>query len=263
VVDICDESAVARAIHHAAPAVCINVASFRDVAAAEEDEAGAFRTNSEGADTVARACAAKRVPLIHASTDFVFRGNADRPYREDDKTDPTTVYGRSKLAGEVAVRNRWDRHLIFRTSWVHGSRRKNFVQAILARGLAEETIDVVDDEVGCPTSAREAAEALLTLARSIEKNPETPWGTYHCANAGAVSRFNMAQHIVSEARRHTSREMAVVVPTSRNSFGATVERPHYSVLDCTRIRTVFGIEMRPWRDGVDETVRELLNATAY
>ena len=258
VLDICNRQALADCVETENPGVCINAAAFTDVSAAEQASESAFRVNSEGAKAVAETIADAGIPLIHMSTDYVFDGQSSRPYREDDSTGPLNVYGASKLAGEKAVRDRCRQHLIIRTAWVFSAARRNFVKTVLEKGLIEKQLTVVDDEIGSPTSAADLAGALLELARLCASSMSVPWGTYHCTNQGSASRFRLAKHALSSARLHSE---AVVASVSRGSSRDNldpVRRPVYSVLDCTHIRDVFGIEMRGWPTAVDDVVRVLL-----
>jgi dTDP-4-dehydrorhamnose reductase len=256
--DICDRQALAEVVDTQYPDVCINAAAYTDVSAAEHDSESAFRVNSEGAEAVAETISRAGIPLIHLSTDYVFDGRNRRPYREDDSTGPLNVYGTSKLAGEAAVRDCCGQHLIVRTAWVFSSTRRNFVKTVLEKGLVEQQFTVVDDEIGSPTSAADLAGALLELAQQCSSSTSVPWGTYHCTNQGSASRFSLAKQVLSSARIHSEAALASVSRGSSRDRVDPVRRPGYSVLDCTRIRDVFGIELRGWREAVDDVVRTLL-----
>jgi dTDP-4-dehydrorhamnose reductase len=258
VLDICERQALADVLEMENPDVCINAAAYTDVSAAEHDSKSAFRVNSEGAKAVAETISKAGIPLIHVSTDYVFDGRSSRPYREEDSTGPLNVYGTTKLAGEEAVRDCCRQHLIVRTAWVFSPARRNFVKTILEKGLIEKHLTVVDDEIGSPTSAADLAVALLDLAQLCTSNMSVPWGTYHCANHGSTSRFGLAKQVLSSARVHSEAALASVSRGSSLDRLDPVLRPRYSVLDCTRIRDVFGIESRGWPEAVDEVVRSLL-----
>lgn len=259
VVDICDRQTLTACVRGNRPDVCVNLAAYTDVASAEQNRTSAFRVNGEGAGVVADVVAEAEIPLIHVSTDFVFDGQAREPYLEDDPAEPLNVYGWSKLAGEDAVRARWRKHLIVRTAWVFSRYRRNFVKTILEKGMRGEHLVVVDDEVGSPTSAADLAGALLDLSRRCGSTPRLPWGTYHCCNSGSASRYTLAECVVSSARRHSGGAVAEVSRQTSHERSDPVSRPAYSVLDCTRIRDVFEIELRPWPEAVDEVVRILLS----
>ena len=258
VLDICNRQVLADVVETENPDVCINAAAFTDVSAAEHDRESAFRVNSEGAKAVAETISEAGIPLIHVSTDYVFDGRSSRPYREEDSTGPLNVYGTTKLAGEEAIRNCCRQHLIVRTAWVFSSTRRNFVKTVLEKGLIEKQLTVVDDEIGSPTSAADLAGALLELAQLCTSSTSVPWGTYHCTNQGSASRFGLAKQVLSSARIHSGAALASVSRGSSRDRHDPVRRPGHSVLDCTRIRDVFGIEMRGWPEAVDEVVRTLL-----
>jgi len=258
VLDICDRQALADVVVTENPDVCINAAAYTDVSAAEHDSENAFRGNSVGAKAVAETSFEAGIPLIHVSTDYVFDGRRRRPYREDDSTGPLNVYGSTKLAGEEAIRSSCRQHLIVRTAWVFSPARRNFVKTILEKGLVESQLTVVDDEIGSPTSAVDLAGPLLDLAKLCTSNTSIPWGTYHCTNHGSASRFDLANQVLASARFHSGIALASVSRGSSRDRDDPVQRPGYSVLDCTRSRDVFGIEMRGWPEAVDEVVRTLL-----
>lgn len=234
--DITDRQAVDAALDALRPAAVINAAAMTAVDRAEHDRDAAFAVNAAGAAGLAAACAARGIALVHVSTDHVFDGRAERPYREDDPTGPPNVYGASKLAGEQAVLAAGG--TVVRTSWLFGGAGDphGFVAEIARAARRGIPLRVTDDQHGCPTFAGDLADALLVLAR------DPPGGVWHYAGEGATTRHGFACRIVE------SLGLAVeVTPVATAEHAAAAARPRYAVLDTTRIRAL-GITPRPWRD---------------
>ncbi len=254
--DISEARAVETAIAAARPDLVVNAAAYTAVDRAESERDAAIRVNRDGAAFVAEACARAGAALIHLSTDYVFDGAARAPYREDADTAPLSVYGRSKLEGEIAVRVRLERHIILRTAWVYGLEGRNFMKTVLELAQSRSELRVVSDQQGSPTSAREIAHAIAVIARRVGAGADS-WGTYHFAGAGVASWHGFAAAIFGFAARHgvpTPR----VIPVASSEYPTAARRPGYSVLDCAKIARDFGLEPRPWRDALEEMVTCLL-----
>ena len=257
--DIRDERALRSFVSENRPEICVNLAAYTDVAAAERDPEVAFDVNCKGAAQVAEVSASAGMPLIHISTDYVFDGLASRPYREEDPTNPLNVYGASKLAGEREIQRRCGEYLLIRTSWVFSRWRRNFVKTIFERAFSHPELSVVDDEIGGPTSAADLAEALLELISRRGAGGEIQWGLYHCSNSGSASRFELAERILTRVReRWDGAEIARLQPVSTGIRHSELERPAYSVLDLRRFKRQLGIQLRHWTDAVDEVVDSLV-----
>jgi dTDP-4-dehydrorhamnose reductase len=249
--DVTDPASVDSAADDFRPKVIVNCAAYTAVDRAESEPDVAAAINDDGARNVARTAAAAGIPLIHLSTDYVFSGSARTPYRPEAETDPICVYGRTKLAGENAVRHEAPSHVIVRTSWVFSHRGSNFVRTMLRLGAERDELRVVNDQVGRPTSAGDLAEALLVVAAAMLENREIN-GTYHFANAGETSWFGFAQAIIEESGARTRSPR--VVPISTSEFPTAARRPAYSVLDTTSFTHRFGVTPRPWREALRETI---------
>jgi dTDP-4-dehydrorhamnose reductase len=258
--DIADEVGVRALIASERPAFVINAAAYTAVDAAESDQAAAFRANAEGPGILARACAEHQAALIHVSTDYIFDGTQSAPYVEDDAPRPLGVYGQTKLDGELAVRGALPEHLIVRTSWVYSSFGQNFVAAILRLAKEREQLRIVADQFGRPTSAAELAKVLLELTTSCSREQAAgkvvPWGTYHFAGLGRVSRYELAQYIVALQAPATGREPKLE-PIETSSYPTPARRPLNAVLDTTKIETTFAVKPEPWQGHVASAVREL------
>jgi dTDP-4-dehydrorhamnose reductase len=255
--DIADDASVARAFAGHKPSIVVNAAAYTAVDRAESEPEKAFAVNEGGPRRLAVACASAGIPLIHVSTDYVFDGTKTEPYLETDAAAPLSVYGRSKLQGEIAVRTALDRHLILRTSWLYSAFGSNFVKTMLQlseRGEAR----VVSDRTGSPTSAADLATVIVRLTSAALAGSAT-WGTYHAANSGWTSWHGFAQRIFDDLNRRTGRKVALT-PIATADYPTLASRPANSRLDCGLLRRTFGITMRRWEDALDDVLDELAEA---
>ena len=245
-IDITSQDSVAQAFLEFPPHVLINCAAWTAVDAAEEQEAEAFAVNGVGPDLLARACAATGAWMVQISTDYVFSGNAAAPYDEDAVPNPQSAYGRTKLVGEEAVRDALpDAHYIVRTAWLYGHRGQNFVKTMLRLEGERETIDVVDDQIGQPTYARDLAAQIALL---VDSRPAA--GNFHATNSGQVSWFGFTQEIFRLIGADSTR----VIPVTSEQFVRPAPRPGYSVLGHRKWEE-FGIPvMRPWQDAISNAL---------
>ena len=255
--DITQPDAVARAVEAAQAGFVVNAAAYTHVDRAETERGQAFAVNRDGAAHVAAACRAHGVPLLHLSTDYVFDGTKSGAYAESDPVRPLGVYGKSKEAGERAVRNRLDRHLVLRTAWVFSPFRHNFVKTMLRLGGEREEIGIVDDQTGCPTAAADIARTILAMAERAGADGFDCWGTYHFCNSGPTTWYGFAREIFSAAAARgapTPRLRAI----GTSDYRTAARRPANSVLDCGRMAATFGVTPRQWRPALDECLDELL-----
>jgi dTDP-4-dehydrorhamnose reductase len=255
--DITRPDAVRQAVNVLCPDLVVNAAAYTAVDAAEIDAQQAFAVNSRGAASVAAACAALDIPLIHLSTDFVFDGAAQHAYREDDPVNPLSVYGASKEAGERAVRNALRRHVILRTSWVYGPHGSNFVKTLLRYGPQQAALSVVDDQTGCPTAAADVARAVAIIARQLLDGRDDAFGTYHFCGRTGMTWYRFAAAVLDRAAE-AGLAVPRLYPIATADRPLPAPRPRWSVLDCRRIAEVFGIEARSWHDALAETFLRLM-----
>ncbi|MFM9842955.1 MAG: dTDP-4-dehydrorhamnose reductase [Dongiaceae bacterium] len=253
--DIGDAAAVAAAFDSSKHDIVINAAGYTAVDKAESEPAAARRINGEAPGLIAAECARRGAALIHISTDYVFDGAKTAPYLETDPPAPLGVYGASKLAGERAVAERLERHIILRTSWVFSAAGANFVKTMLRLAAAGRDIRVVQDQIGGPTPADDIAWAIAQIAARIAAGP-VPWGTYHYCGAPAVSWCEFARAIFEVHRAMTGKQVAVE-PISTNEYPTAARRPANSRLDCAKVRGAFGIEQRPWQAGLESAMKSL------
>jgi dTDP-4-dehydrorhamnose reductase len=247
--DITDINQTRAAVSDSQAFLVINAAAYTAVDKAETEQELAFSVNRDGPANLAESCADVNIPLIHISTDFVFDGKKTSPYLETDAVSPVSVYGRSKAAGEDAVRERISEHIILRTSWLYSVQGYNFVKTMLRLGQEKDVIRVVADQYGCPTSAADLAEALLRMAAQLRERSEIQWGTYHYCGQGITT-----WHGFAEAIFELSGKTAVAEPIPTAEYPTPAQRPAFSALDCTRIQEHFGIVPRPWKKSLKEVV---------
>jgi dTDP-4-dehydrorhamnose reductase len=215
--------------------------------------------NRDGAGALATAAARQKIPFIHVSTDYVFDGRKDAPYREDDIPCPLGAYGRSKLAGEAAVQAACPAAVILRTSWIYSPFGQNFVRTMLRLAQSSESVQVVDDQHGAPTAAADLAGAILDLIeRLAAKNPggRESGGIYHLANAGETTWHGFAAAIFAGWSRRGHR-VPTLEPITTAQYPTPARRPHNSRLDCSKIAHVFGLRLPPWQDSLERCLDEL------
>jgi dTDP-4-dehydrorhamnose reductase len=253
--DICEVRTIERALSDIKPNVVINTAAYTNVDQAESEPDRAMALNRDGARLLSAAAARRGVPIIHLSTDYVFDGQAATPYVETDPTAPVTVYGRTKLEGERAVREENPRHVILRTAWVYSPFGRNFVKTILARSQDGAALRVVADQRGNPTYAPHLVEAMISLAArvaDISDKADAAWGVYHAAGSGGASWRDVAQAVIDAARQENTVE---AIATS--DYPTPAKRPAFSELNCGKLEQRFGLRLPDWREGVADCVARL------
>jgi dTDP-4-dehydrorhamnose reductase len=241
-----------------APDIVVNAAAYTAVDQAESDADAAYRVNATAPAAIADACRRCGARLVHFSTDYVFDGRGDRPYREDDPVAPLGVYGASKRAGEEAVLASGARHLVLRTAWVYAAHGRNFLRTMLRLAAEREELRVVDDQVGSPTPAGLIATVTArVLAQGLDVD-----GVFHLTTLGQTSWCGFADAIIDDAhRRGLLPRRPRVLPITTAEFPTAAARPAWSVLDCSRLRDTFGIRLPDWHDGLGD-VLDRLSATA-
>jgi dTDP-4-dehydrorhamnose reductase len=255
-VDLTDAGSIAAFLETVAPRIVINAAAYTAVDKAETEVDTARALNVEGPRHLASWCAARRVPLIHMSTDFVFDGGKRTPYREDDARHPLSVYGRTKSAGEDAVRCVLDQHIIVRTAWVYSADGHNFLKTMLRLGAERDVVRVVADQHGTPTSADDIAGPLLDVAAAVSSDAHAPWGTYHLVAGGETTWHGFAAEIFARTA-DAGLKVPKLEAITTAEYPLPAVRPAYGVLDTAKIHETFGIRLPPWQKGVADCVRQL------
>ncbi|MCX8252515.1 dTDP-4-dehydrorhamnose reductase subunit, NAD(P)-binding, of dTDP-L-rhamnose synthase [Beijerinckiaceae bacterium RH AL1] len=254
-VDICDAAAVEAAVARKKPRLVVNCAAYTAVDKAESEPDAALAANGDAAGVIARAAARHGVPMLHLSTDYVFDGTKAGPYTEDDPIAPLGVYGRTKAAGEAAVREANPRHIILRTAWVYGIHGSNFLKTMLRLAGERDRLRVVADQRGTPTATADIAKAILAVDASIARG-DAASGTFHFAGTGETTWHGFAEAIVAAQAEATGKRPPVEAITTAD-YPTPARRPANSALNSTRFAQAFGYRARPWQDRTIEAIGHL------
>jgi dTDP-4-dehydrorhamnose reductase len=255
--DVTDRSAVERAIAAQRPALVVNAAAYTAVDKAEQDAARAWAVNRDGAATLAAACAAHDLPLVHLSTDYVFDGAKPGAYREDDPVCPLGVYGASKEAGEAAIRAALPRHVILRTAWVFGVHGHNFVKTMLRLGAERPELGIVADQRGCPTEAADIARAIACIAGTLLRAPDAArFGTFNYVGAPPTTWHGFAAAIFARVAA-AGRKVPALRAIATADYPTPARRPANSVLDPDKLMRVYGIAPCDWAAALDRVLGAL------
>jgi dTDP-4-dehydrorhamnose reductase len=234
------------------PHFCINAAAYTAVDKAETERDLAVKVNAEAVGYLSLACKKYGAKFIHISTDYVFDGTASEPYKEEDETNPVNFYGLTKLMGEELALTNHPGSIVIRTSWVYSSYGSNFVKTMLRLMSEKSAINVVNDQYGSPTYARDLADAILAIIKSAPTSILSPGSIYHFSNSGAISWFEFASAI-----KEISASSCSVSPIPTSSYPTPAKRPTYSVFDKTKISTSYGIEIKDWKKSLQQCFVEL------
>jgi dTDP-4-dehydrorhamnose reductase len=256
-IDITRPESITHNMRISALDLIVNAAAYTQVDRAEEDWQTAMAINGHGPGNLAHACVQAGIPLIHISTDFVFDGSLTRPYRENDPVAPLGVYGKTKAAGEAAVRDTLAEHIIIRTAWLYGVHGHNFVKTMLHLAKERDRLKVVDDQQGSPTAAADLAAAILHICSHIRNHGHAPWGTYHYCGRGLTTWHGLAQKAIELAAKHTALKVREITPIPAAHYPTPARRPAYSAMDCTKICRTFGISIPFWENSLAMTIDQI------
>lgn len=235
----------------------ISCGAYTAVDRAESEPDLAYAVNAEAPNLLAKAAASSGIPIIHISTDYVFPADHAGPWMEADKKAPVSVYGKTKLAGEDAIRKSGARHAIIRTAWVVSADGNNFVKTILQLGAQNSSLRIVADQRGSPTHAGDLALALAEITQRFLSDRQQASGTWHYANRGETSWHGLAKHVFTCAARHGLRVPETLQAITTAEYPTAARRPLDSRLDCSQIEADFGLMLRPWQIAVEEIVANL------
>lgn len=251
--DITDASAVEQLVQAEQPTIVINAAAHTAVDKAETDQENAFAINRDGIANLARSSANIGAAVFHISTDYVFDGEKDSPYSENDVTNPQGVYGHSKLAGEQAALATNPRHIVLRTAWVFGEHGNNFVKTMIRLGRTKDTLGIVADQQGSPTYAGDIAKALISIANIYDNSGELPWGIYHYAGSPYTNWHDFALAIFQqvEASGIYEKPVPALSAITTADYPTPAKRPANSRLDCKKIEDAFGIPPSDWQTALN------------
>jgi dTDP-4-dehydrorhamnose reductase len=259
--DLTSPDSISQTVRDVRPGVIVNAAAYTAVDRAESEPELAMRVNGVAPGILAEEARRLGAVMVHYSTDYVFDGAKDGPYLEDDATAPLNEYGRSKLAGEQAIRAIGGAHYIFRTSWVYAARGHNFVNTILRLARERTELMIVDDQVGAPTWARSIADMTARVLADTRAAPRDRSGLYHFSAAGAVSWCDFARTIVETARSvWPATGLARVTPIPSSQYPLPARRPLNSRLDSTRLRESFGVVPPDWDAMLAKCIGEMADA---
>lgn len=246
--DIADPKQTVAIFEQYKPVYCINCAAYTAVDQAEEDLDRAFEINEFAVKRLAENCLRYNTTLIHISTDFVFNGDSGIPLTEDLRTNPVNVYGLSKLKGEQEIEAILRQYYIIRTSWLYSEKAGNFVKTMLKLSQSRNELTVIYDQVGTPTYAMDLAEVIV---RIVGNDPKA-YGLYHYSNEGVASWYDFAKAVFEFAEIDMK-----IMPVASSAFITKAKRPHYSVLDKSKIKKAFGLEIPYWRDSLNYCIQKL------
>jgi len=246
--DITNPEKVAEFLSGFKPDFLVNCAAYTNVDKAETDVATATLLNATAVGILAEQSAKTGCKMIHVSTDYVFDGNGPRPYREDDRVDPQSAYGRTKLEGELLCRKFNPESLIIRTSWLYSAFGNNFVKTMVRLGNERSELGVIADQIGTPTNAADLASAILTIISSVKSGEKAfVAGIYHYSNEGVASWYDFTKAIFDIAEIN-----CFVKPIATEDYPSPVQRPPYSVMNKSKIKLIFGLKIPHWRDSLTE-----------
>lgn len=249
--DLATPGACAAAIERHASTAVINAAAYTAVDRAEEEEELAKQVNGAAPIEMARACAARDIPFVHLSSDYVFDGSGEAPWRPDDYVAPISAYGRSKLFGEQGVKAVGGRYAILRTSWIFSAHGQNFVKTMLRLGRERDQLRVVADQIGGPTPAASIAQASLTIADQLARD-RAKFGTYHFAGSPNTSWADFARAVFAQVG-----VVCEVIDIATTDYPSPARRPANSRLECSATESAFGIKQPDWQDGLDTVLQAL------
>lgn len=254
--DIVDAAQVQRVIEELRPDAVINAAAYTAVDKAEEQKEQAFSVNAKAVGHLALVCKQLDIPLLHISTDYVFDGKKETPYLEADETNPTGVYGASKLEGEQVLQKIWKKHIILRVSWVFGAKGNNFVKTMLRLSETRDELSVVNDQYGAPTAAKSIANCLLNIVEKSRFGKEGfPWGIYHYQSDPGVTWYEFANEIFEQARTQGKLQRQVKVnPITSAEFPTPVTRPSNSKLSGKKILQIHGQLADSWKSQLKDVL---------
>ena len=246
--DVTNESQIKEVLAQHQPDLIINAAAYTAVDKAESEAEKAFAVNERAVEFLAQAAKEADIPLFHISTDYVFDGKAQSPYKETDAVNPTSIYGLSKLAGEQAIARVHEKHIILRTSWVFGAVGNNFVKTMLRLGKERDELSVVSDQYGCPTSASSIANILWLLVAKYIQEKSLPWGIYHFSNSPACTWHEFACEVFEQAvKTATLNKAPLVKAITTADYPTPAQRPAWSVLSSRKVESLLGVNETLWK----------------
>ena len=254
-IDIADFEVTKSKILEFSPDIIINAAAYTAVDKAEENHETADLINHLAVKNISNICKQLGCWLIHVSTDYVFDGNSNVPYKEDDETNPQGAYGETKLKGELAIQASGCMHIIIRTAWVFSEYGNNFLKTMIRLGTECDELSIVGDQIGCPTYAQDIAKSIVETASQLNSRKDN--GIYHYCGDQPCSWYEFANAIFDQAMANNLKIPNIVNSVETSAYPTAAKRPAYSVLDCSKIENDFGVVASRWIEGVGQVVRKL------
>ena len=240
------------------PDIIVNATAYNFVDLAEDNESEAFEINQDALDFISSFCNKLQIPLIHLSTDFVFDGSSTSPYKEDDKVNPLNIYGKSKVGGENVIKKNLNKHIIIRTSWVFSEIGNNFLKTILKLLETKESISIVDNQFGSPTSADSISDIIMKILKIYSENKNLTWGTFHYSGYPYCSWYEFANEISSQYLKYSgSLNCANLVPIDSKLYNSKALRPKNSSLNCSKINKIFGFKQDNWKSSLSIIMKNI------
>jgi dTDP-4-dehydrorhamnose reductase len=257
-IDICDFVSLNQMIRQIAPDIVVNTTAYTEVDTAEDEPEKAGLVNHLAVAKIAEICTDIGAVLIHISTDYVFDGKASAPYKEGDQTNPQGVYGKTKLLGDLAINQSGCKYLIIRTSWVFSEYGQNFMKTMLRLGAERDELNIVTDQIGCPTYGQDIAKTIVSVIPRLAIN-NMDSGIYHYCGDQSCSWFEFAEAIFAQATNAGFKTPDLLKPITTAEYPTPASRPAYSVLDCSKTLNEFGISPSDWREGIQEVLYKMKN----
>lgn len=248
--DITDKDTVEQFVNKNKIDFIVNCAAYTDVDTAEDEPQQAFRINAEAPGNLAEITKKNNIGFVTVSTDYVFNGEFFKPINEKDTPNPVSVYGKSKLEGEIITMSNNPDAVIVRTSWLYSSFGKNFVKTILKLAESEKELKVIDEQIGSPTYARDLASSIISIIKAMSNDVDGLSGIYHYSNEGVCSWYDFAKEIIKLSGKN-----CIVNPVSSDNYQTKATRPYYSVLDKTKIKTTFKLKIPYWKDSLNQCLK--------
>lgn len=240
------------------PDIVINAAAYTAVDKAEKEHDLAYAINRDGAKNLALICSKNNIPLFHISTNYVFNGSKTDAYCEENDVSPLGVYGGSKWDGEESIRDQMEQFIILRVAWVFGSQGNNFVKTMIRLGKNKDELNIVADQFGGPTPAKNIAETLIRLVDIFQKDKTLLWGTYHYCGQEKTTWYGFAKEIFQQAKKNGLLDKDITLnPITTEQYPTPAKRPKNSMLDCSKLKRTFGIDMPDWHTCLNEILIEL------
>lgn len=259
-IDVTDNDSLISNFLKIKPNIVINSSAYTDVDGAESNKESAYQTNHIAVKNIATQCKTHNSHLIHISTDYVFDGTINRPYKEEDTTSPNSIYGSSKLMGEDEIKKSGCKFIIIRTSWVFSEYGSNFLKTMMHLASKKNSLNIVSDQVGCPTYAQDIAIAISKILKDIILSPNIS-GIYNFCGDRPCSWFEFANSIFLQADVRKFKVPETVNSILTKQFPTPANRPKYSVLDCAKIKKDFGIKPSNWELGISAALKNIKNNT--